>query len=204
MSDESAATEPQSKIDTKGVFPRLLRMLRPYYPIITLGLILLILSGPCEIFPALVWKFVVDDIILQKPQSPTMHQWFSFGGQISDRMTLLASSVAWLFFIYLIGELLQTIQQNLMNRVAQKFIFNLRNRVYHKLQSQSLGYLQRQRSGDLLSRAIGDVDEVQTFIVNGIDVIIGEGFVWCITVGIVFWIDWRVAAISLAPLVLVF
>src|SRR5688572_15549866 len=130
MSADSAETEDKPKaVDTKGVFRRLMAMLRPYYPAISIGLVLLILSGPCEIFPALVWKFVVDDIILQKPQSPTMHQWFSFGGKISDRMTLLASSVAWLFFIYLIGELLQTIQQNLMNRVAQKFIFNLRNRV---------------------------------------------------------------------------
>src|SRR2546430_4657257 len=89
-----------------------------------------------------------------------------------------------------------------MNRVAQKFIFNLRNRVYHKLQSQSLGYLQRQRTGDLLSRAIGDVDEIQTFIVNGIDVIIGEGFVWCITVAIAMWMDWRGAAFDLVGAVL--
>jgi ABC-type multidrug transport system fused ATPase/permease subunit len=193
------------KVDTKGVFPRLMRMLRPHYRAIGMGLVLLLLSGPCEIFPAQVWKFVVDDIVLNKKnESPILHQWFSLHDRISGRMSLLVSSIVWLFVIYLFGEILQTIQQNLMNRVAQRFIFNLRNRVYHKLQSQSLGYLQRQRTGDLLSRAIGDVDEVQTFIVNGIDVIIGEGFVWCITVAIAMWMDWRVASIALAPLFLVY
>src|SRR5438045_3411219 len=197
MSDEP-------KPDTHGVFKRLLSMLRPHYRAIFLGLILLVLSGPCEIFPGLVWKFVIDNIVLQKPSMPIFRDWFSFAGQITDRMHLLASSIAWLFAIYLLGEILQTIQQNLMNRVAQKFIFNLRNRVYHKLQSQSLGYLQRQRTGDLLSRAIGDVDEIQNFIVSGIDVIIGEGFVWCITVVIVMLIDWRVASIALVPLLLVY
>ena len=198
-------SEEAAKPDTKGVFPRLMRMLRPHYGAIGMGLVLLLLSGPCEIFPAQVWKFVVDDIVLEKKnESPILHDWFSFHYRVQGRMALLVSSIGWLFAIYLFGEVLQTIQQNLMNRVAQKFIFNLRNRVYHKLQSQSLGYLQRQRTGDLLSRAIGDVDEVQTFIVNGIDVIIGEGFVWCITVAIAMWMDWRVASIALAPLFLVY
>src|SRR5690242_10234700 len=150
-------SEEIAKTNTKGVFSRLMRMLRPHYGAIGFGLLLLILSGPCEIFPAQVWKFVVDDIVINKKQSPILHPWFSFNDRITGRMALLVSSIVWLFVIYLIGEVLQTIQQNLMNRVAQKFIFNLRNRVYHKLQSQSLGYLQRQRTGDLLSRAIGDV-----------------------------------------------
>jgi ATP-binding cassette subfamily B protein len=198
-------SEEAAKPDTRGVFKRLMRMLRPHYGAIGVGLVLLILSGPCEVFPAQVWKFVVDDIVLEKKnESPILHDWFSLHHRIHGRMNLLIASVAWLFIVYLFGEVLQTIQQNLMNRVAQKFIFNLRNRVYHKLQSQSLGYLQRQRTGDLLSRAIGDVDEIQNFIVNGIDVIIGEGFVWCITVAIAMWMDWRVASIALAPLVLVY
>ena len=91
-----------------------------------------------------------------------------------------------------------------MNRVAQKFILGFRNRVYHKLQSQSLAYLQRQRTGDLMSRAMGDVDELQSFIVNGIDVIIGEGVMWLVTVVIVMLLDWRVASASLAPLIVVY
>ena len=31
-----------------------------------------------------------------------------------------------------------------------------------------------------MSRAMGDVDELQSFIVNGIDVIIGEGVLWIV------------------------
>src|SRR5438046_7063200 len=121
-------SEEAAKPDTKGVFSRLMRMLRPHYPTIGFGLLLLILSGPCEIFPAQVWKFVVDDIVLkQKHESSILHNWFSFHDRITARMSLLVSSITWLFVIYLLGEILQTIQQNLMNRVAQKFIFTLRN-----------------------------------------------------------------------------
>src|SRR5437867_13304511 len=105
--------EEVAKTDTKGVFPRLLRMLRPHYGAIGLGLLLLLLSGPCEIFPAQVWKFVVDDIVLNKKhESPILHNWFSLHDRISGRMNLLVASIVLLFAIYLIGEVSPTIQQH--------------------------------------------------------------------------------------------
>jgi len=55
-----------------------------------------------------------------------------------------------------------------------------------------------------MSRAMGDVDELQSFTVSGIDVIVGEGVMWVVTVVTVMFIDWRVASVSLAPLILVY
>lgn len=188
------------------IFRRLLGLLRPYYGWIALGLLLLILSTPCELFPALVWKYVIDDLLLTGRSAPTrvLPWFFSFDGRVADKFHLLYSALVWLFMVYIVGELLGTISTNIMNRVAQRFIFGLRNRVYHKLQSQSLGYLQRQRIGDLISRAVGDVDEIQSFIVNGIDVIVGEGLTWLATVVLLMLLDWRVAAASIAPLLFVY
>ncbi len=179
-------------------------MLRPHRPLILTGMALLLFSAPCELFPALAWKYVADDLVTHRPSSPILAHLISFAGHFSRPTTLLFSAVIWLFVIYLIGSAAGTLETNLLNRVAQKFIRTLRNLVYHKLQSQSLGYLQRQRTGDLMSRAMGDVDEVQTFIVQGIDVIIGESILWLSTVAIVLWMDWRVAGVSLLPLFLVY
>ena len=201
-------SEPEAKpqAGTRGVFSRLLLMLRPHWGMILFGLIVLLLSMPAELFPAFVWMYVVDFLILHKPtqSSRWVNVLFSFNGRLTDWPALLASSLVWLFVIYVIGETLETLSNNIMNRVAQKFILGFRNRVYHKLQSQSLAYLQRQRTGDLMSRAMGDVDELQSFIVNGIDVIIGEGVLWAATVVIVMLFDWRVASAYMAPLVLVY
>ena len=187
------------------VFFRLVGLLRPYWGMIALGMGFLLLSVPGELFPALVWKYVTDDLILKNPHpTPVLPALFSLGGRIAEPMHLLVSSLVWLFLIYESGELFGTLSTNLMNRVAQKFIFTFRNRVYDKLQSQSLGYLQRQRLGDLISRAMGDVDELQSFIVNSIDQIIGEGILWAATVVLVFLMDWRVASVSLFPLIIVY
>src|SRR4051812_20919925 len=188
------------------VFRRLLGMLRPQYGLIGVGVVLLILSTPCELFPAFVWKFVTDDIVMRgdRPTMPWLYAWFSFGGRIQSQWWLVISAALWMFVVYLLGEFFGTLETNLLNRVAQKFILGFRNQVYAKLQSQSLGYLQRQRVGDLMARAMGDVDELQSFIVGSIDVILSEGLLWILTVIIVMWLDWRVASAALAPLFLVY
>lgn len=204
---EKVADNPDSRSERANApaFFRLLRLLRPYWGLIAVGMVALLLSVPGELFPALVWKYVTDDLCLRNSKPTPVLPWlFSLGGRIHRPLHLLASCVVWMFFVYETGELLGTVSANIMNRVAQKFIFTLRNRVYHKLQSQSLGYLQRQHVGDLISRAMGDVEEIQSFIVNSIDQIIGEGILWSATVVLLVLMDWRVASVSLLPLVLVY
>ena len=206
MVDAVDADQGKTSPGSRRVFLRLLRLLRPHYPTIGLGLLLLILSTPCELFPALAWMYVADDVLGAghgKP-TPVLSYLISLGGSIHSGGWLLLSALIWMLGVYALSEAMGTLSTNLMNRVAQKFILYFRNRVYYKLQSQSLGYLQRQRTGDLMSRAMGDVDELQSFIVNGIDVIIGEGVIWIATVTLVMLMSWKVASVSLVPLIVVF
>ncbi len=198
---ESAAANP-----SKGVFKRLLLMLRPHWGTIALAVGMMVLSTPGDLFPAMTWMYVVDHLILQHPTKSTqaLGFFFSFHGHIQNRFSLLLSSVIWMFVVYVLAEALGTLSTLVMSVVAQKFTLTMRNLVYHKLQCQSLAYLQRQRIGDLMSRAMGDVDEIQSFLVNGIDQILGEGLLWIGTVILVMLLDWRVATCSLAPLIVVY
>jgi ATP-binding cassette subfamily B protein len=188
------------------VFRRLFAQLREDRGTVFAALAMLLASMPCELFPAFVWMYVADHLITDTPNAFTtrMHPFISFGGTLEGWPALLASSLGWLMVVYLVGEAFGTLSTNLMSRVAQRMILRLRNRVYHKLQGQSLSYLQRQRTGDLMSRAMGDVDELQSFVVGGIDQIVGEGLLWVVTVVTVMLIDWRVASASLLPLLVVY
>ena len=175
MSD-GAPTPPTSP----HVFSRLLMMLRPHWGTIALAVVLLLMSLPAELFPGLAWMYVTDELILvhSTRSSSWLGQLFSLHGLITGKIHLLFSAITWMFAIYLFSELFGTFSSYLMNVVAQKFTLTVRNEVYHKLQCQSLAYLQRQRLGDLMSRAMGDVDELQSFLVNGIDQIVGDGLLW--------------------------
>src|SRR5580658_2476007 len=97
--------ENKGRSDTWPIFGRLLRMLRPWRGKIILALIFLFLSMPGEVFPAIAWMFVIDDIVLQKPDNPWIYAWFSFGGSIHSRYLLLLSAVAWMFIVYAFSEL---------------------------------------------------------------------------------------------------
>jgi ABC-type multidrug transport system fused ATPase/permease subunit len=208
MSDAIVKDPPEpAKTDTTKVFVRLARMLRPHRGMIVVALVLLLLSMPGELFPGMIWMYVVDHLIRHDETRWTrgLHFLISFNGRLHSWQALLASAtLVWLPGVYVLAEAFGTISSNIMNRVAQRFILEVRNRVYRKLQSQSLSYLQRQRTGDLMSRAMGDVDELQNFIVGAIDVIVGEGFMWVLTVIVVMLLDWRVACASLAPLIIVY
>ena len=196
MSDSSVAT---------GVFRRLLWMLRPQWGWIAVALALLLVSMPGELFPAFIWQYVTDDLILKNISRPSgLGFLVSLHGRIGDSFALLLSALAWLMGVYGVSLVASTLSTVILQRVAQKFVYVMRNRVYHKLQTQSLGYLQRQRSGDLISRAMGDVDELQNFVVNSIDLIIGDTVLWLATVGIVLYKSLPVAGTSLAPLLVVF
>lgn len=181
-------------------------MLRPQYPRILLGLGLLLLSLPGELFPAFAWMYVVDGLIKPEPSLTVdiCHFVVSFGGAVQSTYALLLSTLVWMIGIYVIFETFETLSSNLMQRVAEQFIRDLRKTMYHKLQTQSLSYFQRQKIGDLMSRALSDVDELRAFITGGIDVILGEGLLWVATVVIVMLLDWQVASISLAPLLAVY
>jgi len=199
----------ETKAAEKRVFVRLFRMLRPDCGLIGLALGLLIFSMPGELFPAVIWQYVTDDLII-KTHGP--HRWLDAGivqmvslhGRLGDPFLLLISALGWLFAIYLLATAAGTLCTAILQRVAQRFVMVTRNRVYHKLQTQSLAYLQRQRIGDLMSRAMSDVDELQNFVVNSIDMIIGDGGLWLATVAIVFYESWQVASASLAPLLIVY
>src|ERR1700760_4447687 len=75
------------------IFRRLLRMLRPHWGMAAGGMVLLVLAMPCELFPALVWKYVTDDLILTGHSRPTpvLPQLFSLGGHFTTKLQLLAS-----------------------------------------------------------------------------------------------------------------
>jgi ABC-type multidrug transport system fused ATPase/permease subunit len=196
---------PPVPLSAQGpIFRRLLGMLRPYRAMIGLALVLLILSMPCELFPAFIWQYVTDDLILKGFSRPSgLQGMMSLGGRIHGLLHLLVAALVWMYLIYIAGELTGTLSTVLMQRTAQKFVYVLRNKVYDRLQSQSIGYLQLQRTGDLMSRAIGDVDEIQSFVINSIDQVIGDGGLWLAAVAVVLYKSWRVASVSMLPLLTV-
>ncbi|MFI9252962.1 ABC transporter ATP-binding protein [Streptomyces sp. NPDC053069] len=82
--------------------------------------------------------------------------------------------------------------------VGERFLLSLRSAVFRHVQGLSLGFFERRRLGDVLSRVTGDVDAVETFLLSGVaDALY---YVVCLGVylGLLFYLRWDLTLLALA------
>jgi ABC-type multidrug transport system fused ATPase/permease subunit len=164
---------------------RLLPFLTPYRWHFWIGTLCLLLSIPCQLFHPLVWKFVVDEVILEKH-----YEW-------------LLPALGVMLTVHLTGTGLGALRTYLLGKVGEWFIYDLRNAVYQKLQAQGIAYFHQRRSGDLISRAVSDIEAVRDAVVGGIDEVFSSLLSFLFVAGIIIALHWVVGTATLVPLMLV-
>lgn len=68
-----------------------------------------------------------------------------------------------LLCVFLIALLSGYTQAQLMGRVGQRMMYNLRNSIFNKLQELPIDYFNRNKAGDLISRVNNDTDKINQF-----------------------------------------
>ena len=167
------------------MFWRLLSLMRPYTVPIVIGFICLLLATPAQMFPPLVWKYVVDEVIMNR------------------KVDHLLPAMLVMLAVHLVGMGLSAARTYLLGVAGQRFVADLRNRLHDKLMRQSVRYHHDRKSGDQMSRVIGDVDTLQEVVINGVDNILGNALSLIWVAGIVVWLNWKVGTLTLLPLVVV-
>jgi len=167
------------------MFWRLLGLMRPYLVPIVIGFTCLVLATPAQMFPPLVWKYVVDEVIL------------------NHKVEHLLPAMLVMLAVHLVGMGLSAARTYLLGVAGQRFVADLRNRLHAKLMRQSVRYHHDRKSGDLMARVIGDVDTLQEVVINGVDNILGNALSLIWVAGIIVWLNWKVGTLTLLPLVVV-
>lgn len=167
------------------MFVRILGLLRPYRAPLAAGFACLLLATPCQLFHPLVWKYIVDDVLIE------------------GKREMLLPALALMLAVYLVGAGFSIARTWLLGRAGQRFVHDLRERVHAKLLRQSLAYHHEHRSGDMQARAIGDVDVLQEVVINGVDTIVSNALSFVGVAGVILWLNWKVGIVSLIPLGLV-
>lgn len=167
------------------MFWRLLGLMRPYMVPIIVGFTCLVLATPAQMFPPLVWKYVVDEVIMNR----------KVGHLLPAMLVMLA--------VHLVGMGLSVARTYLLGVAGQRFVADLRGRLHDKLMRQSVRYHHDRKSGDLMARVIGDVDTLQEVVINGVDNILGNALSLIWVAGIIVWLNWKVGTLTLLPLAVV-
>ena len=160
---------------------RLLDYFRPYR-------ILLILAVVCIVFntlvtlaiPWIVGKNLIDTVILE------------------ENIKLLNLIALAIVILAAFRGLFSYGQNYLMSLVGFKVITDMRNQVYEHLQYLSLKFYRKKRTGEIVSRVIHDVDQLQNAIINTAVVFIANCFILIGVLILIFYIHWRLSLFVLA------
>lgn len=126
--------------------------------------------------------------------------WQVIGG--GDRFEVVRR-VALIFFItYLVRNLFDVAQYYIIAFVEQRVLRDIRDRIYTHLLSQSLGFFQQRKSGELASVILNDVAALNTHIIKVIAIGMRDPFVILIFLALLFTISLKLtlAALLLIPL----
>ncbi len=182
--DEQSFVASAPIVAVREIFRRFWPDARPYRKQIAFGMLFLILVPAIEAAEIWMFKLVVDDVLVPQELAPLLYIAIAYVG-----LTLL-------------GGLIGFGDDYLAAWVGERFLLNLRTRVFAHVQGLSLHALDRRRLGDLLSRLTSDIQAIESFILAGIADALSAVVRILIFGGVLFYLDWRLAAASLvlAPL----
>jgi ATP-binding cassette subfamily B multidrug efflux pump len=165
---------------------RLLRYLRPYWLLAALALVLTLLTNILISTQPYFTKVAVDDFITPKRV---------------DGLWLFALAF---FGVFLFRFIFSYVQEVLLNHVGQRVMFDLRTELFTKLQEQEVAYYDQYPVGRTMTRLTSDVDALNELFTSGVIDVLGDLVVIFAIIGIMFWLDWKLALVSLITVPLLF
>ncbi len=82
--------------------------------------------------------------------------------------------------------------------VGQKALYDVREDVFAAVQRLSVAFFERTESGDLMSRLINDIEQINRFLAQGFRRVIGAGLGVAATLTGMLLVDWRLALATVA------
>ncbi|MFI6765345.1 ABC transporter ATP-binding protein [Streptomyces sp. NPDC050355] len=126
-----------------------------------------------------LFKIVIDDMLVPR-----------------DLHLLLPIALAYLALTFLAG-VLDFADEVTSTWVSERFLLALRSDLFRHVEGLSLGFFERRRLGDVLSRVTSDVDAVETFLLSGIVDAIAQVMRLAVFLGVLFYLRWDLTLLAL-------
>lgn len=118
---------------------------KPYKKKYALGLFLVTIATLLSFVNPYVIGIFIDDVMTQGNYSMLKYVLIGLLGS-----TVIKTTIRWKYLV-------------LFEQCSQDILFNMRDKVYRKFMRQDFNFFSRNRTGDLMSRQIGDMDAIRHF-----------------------------------------
>jgi ATP-binding cassette, subfamily B, multidrug efflux pump len=165
---------------------RILRYLKPYWKLMILSLLLLLLYTGTMLLGPYLTKVAIDRYIATG----------NLQGLNLMALTYLANVILGCIFLFA--------QTYITEYTGQQTMHDLRTEIFAHLQKQDLAYFDRNPVGRLMTRTINDVETLNELFSSGVIGLLGDAFTVLGMAGAMLFLSWHLALITLVgfPLIL--
>src|SRR4051812_15082181 len=164
---------------------RLLHYLRPYWRSVVVALAAIVAGGGAALAPPYLVKVAIDRHVAVR------------------RLEGLDNLAALFLLVLVVAFASEYIQTWTLQLTGQRIMFDLRVAIYGHLQRLDLKYYDRNPVGRLMTRVTSDVDVLNDLFTSGVVTVFGDLFTLAGIMGVMLWMDWRLALVAFSVLPLI-
>lgn len=173
---------------------RLVTFARPHAHLFAWSFVVLAGVFALDVLGPWMWRHVLDgpvksavDARAADPGADTSHLMRAFWLWIGGYLALVLGSIVLRYF-----EIAQ------LNHTGQVVIADLRTKLFRHIQSLDLSFFDKRPTGSLVTRVTSDVENLNEMFTSGIVVLLFDLLKVVLLLGLLFWLDWKLAVVVLA------
>ncbi|WP_301859852.1 lipid A export permease/ATP-binding protein MsbA [uncultured Megasphaera sp.] len=166
-------------------YKRLLMFIKPYRKRLVVAVICMAFSGASNVVVPWLIKDVIDKVLANK-----------------DTMTLNLIVIG-ILLLFLLRGFFYFGQRYLMSFVGQKIVNDIREKLYRHLQTLSLSYFDRRKTGNIMSNLTNDVTALQTAIAGNLISFVQEAVILVGSLVSMLVLYWKLTILTLVIVPLV-
>ena len=137
--------QPVGKVSTTQIFSQLLALMGEERKNLWFAMIFIFINAGLNLVGPYLMGHAVDQFVVTKQYDGVLYY------------SLI------LFGVFLLAMVSGYTQTQMMGRVGQRMLYNLRNSVFNKLQELPIDFFNQNKAGDLISRVNNDTDKINQF-----------------------------------------
>ena len=174
--------EVLGKVYDGRLMRRLLAYLAPYKLVVAVSLVLVLLVSALKLVGPILTKIAIDDYIA--------------AGDIGG-----LNVIALVYVLALVAQfVISYFQIYIMNMAGQRVMADMRREIFSHLQRLHPSFFDKNPVGRLVTRVTTDVDALNEMFTSGVVTIFGDVFMLVGIMGVLIYLDWRLALVTFAVL----
>ena len=192
-------TSSKKKIFDFNLLRRIFFFVNPYKKYFIISLLMAIfMAFASPVRPYLI-QLTVNAAIGKTIYLPDWVQWVLMGTDLTDVSRFIIAVTIFQIAFIIIETTVRFLFSFLTAWMGQNVVKDLRVAVYKKVLGLNLRQFDQTPIGTLTTRTINDIESINDIFSDGLIPIVSDLLTIIITLGTMFWIDWRLTLISLIP-----